>query len=111
MKMAVVFSGIHLGKEPWHPGRDVNIRVIFGGATIDFRQAKMEDVTNLHVTTVFGGAKIIVPEGLPINLGGAAILGGREVKRHGKKPSLDDNRRLNIDGTTIFGGISVTDKP
>ena len=111
MKRTVVFGSIDLGAEPWHPGSEVRVTIIFSSARIDFRQAEVEDVTNLRLSTFFGSSQVVIPEGLPVTLEGFTLFGGKEVKRHGKKPSPEDKRQLNINSTNVFGGVTVSDRP
>jgi hypothetical protein len=51
---------------------------VLGGAEIDAGATPGEGAT-LRIVSVLAGAKVVVPEGANVSLGGIAILGGRKV--------------------------------
>lgn len=109
MRRIAIVRRVDLGTEPWRPGKELQVWTILGRVRVDFRQAEIEDVIRLRLFTLFGGAEIIVSEGLPVDLRGFSLFGGNALKRYGKEPSLNDTRQLNVHSTTVFGGTKVTD--
>ena len=81
---------------------------IFGGAVINLSQADLTEKVTLEVTTVFGGAKLIVPQNWEIQTGEmVTVMGGIDDKRPQQSASLTTNKVLVLKGAAIFGGIEI----
>ena len=79
-----------------------------GGIVLDFREALLlPGVTEIHVLALLGGAQIIVPPGLSVEVSGTAIMGGfGHVERIPEQ--LDPDRPvLRVHGLAIMGGVAV----
>jgi predicted membrane protein len=111
MYRTVVFGDTTIGREAWRPDRHNAVTVVFGDARIDFRQAELGEVTNLRVVSVFGDTKVIIPEGLAVDLKGVTVLGDRKVVRRGAAPDPDSGKVLNIYATVVFGDVIIRDEP
>ena len=91
----------------WRLARDAKVVCVMGGATLDLRQAELEDLdSTLTVVTVMGGAEIIVPEGVDVDLGGFAFMGGKDF-RPGKTVPPPSAPSLQIRAYAFLGGIEV----
>lgn len=84
-----------------------DITNIMGGSEIDFTQADINGTVTIDLTQVFGGTKLIVPSNWQVKAQMAAIFGGIEDKRNLQNATLDPNKMLVLDGTSIFGGIEI----
>jgi len=84
-----------------------DITNIMGGSEIDLTQADIKGTVRIDLTQVFGGTKLIVPSNWQVKAQMAAIFGGVEDKRSIQNTSLDPNKILILDGTSIFGGIEI----
>jgi predicted membrane protein len=84
-----------------------DITNIMGGSEIDLTQADINGTVTIDLTQVFGGTKLIVPSNWQVKAQMAAIFGGVEDKRSVQNTTLDPNKLLIIDGTSIFGGIEI----
>lgn len=85
---------------------------VFGGSKYDLTRARLADgVQYIDVTMVFGGTKLIVPEGWDIKLEVTAIFGGFSDKRQKTILVKDPDRSLVIRGITVFGGGEITNYP
>ena len=93
MHRTAVFGDIRIGREAWQPDRHNSVTVVFGDARIDFRQAELGEITNLRVVSVFGDTRIIIPEGLAVEINGVTVLGVRKVIRRGAAPDPDSMQR------------------
>lgn len=85
---------------------------IFGGSDFDLRECRFSDpVTTLWLNSCFGGADVLVPEGVRVDMGGLAIFGGDElvVENGAIHPNSlpEDAPLLLIRGLSIFGGVTV----
>jgi predicted membrane protein len=82
------------------------ITVIFGGADIDLREAKIaEGGANLTLTTIFGGIDVRLPKDMKLENSGTGILGAFENKT--KQDEKTEGGTLNINGTAMFGGVEL----
>ncbi|MEX2511979.1 MAG: DUF5668 domain-containing protein [Cyclobacteriaceae bacterium] len=84
------------------------ITTIFGGTDIDLMQADIPDQAILKVSVVFGGIKLILPPHWDVQMGVSNIAAGVEDKRYVQQSTVDQNKKLIISGSVIFGGIEIT---
>ena len=103
-----LFSGQNI-RSVSHKFKGGDITAVFGGIELDLRDAKIEGTATMNIFAAFGGVEIKVPEGWVIKVSGMPIFGGWEDKT--KKPADVKNAPvLRINGTCMFGGLSVTNK-
>lgn len=84
-----------------------NVTAIFGGAEVDFRNARIQEEAFLDITCVFGGVEVKVPEDWEIRVDGTPFFGGFENKTHRRTNTEIIRPILNINYSVIFGGISM----
>ena len=81
---------------------------IFGGSKIDFTQAKLAPGKHyLEVVMIFGGSKLIIPEGWDVKLEVTSVFGGFSDKRVRSLVVKDTDRSLVITGVAVFGGAEI----
>lgn len=80
---------------------------IFGGSEIDLTQADINGTAVIDVTTLFGGATLLVPSNWNVVSDAVAILGEVKDKRVMTNIPENNNKTLLIKGTVIFGGVDV----
>lgn len=85
------------------------VSAIFGGSVVDLREAAIKDTATLEVFCFCGGVEIYAPEDWRVETSGAPIFGGWENKT--KKPADKKAPVLRVNGTFLFGGMSVRNKP
>lgn len=83
-------------------GRSTNI---FGGSTIDLREAFPADGSTIEVFSMFGGCDIIAPSNWEIQIATTSIFGGFDDKR--ENPIRSSETKLYIRGFTMFGGGAI----
>lgn len=94
----------------WRPGRNCTAVAVMGGCYLDLRSAEItEPVVNINAVSLMGGIQIIVPEGVEVNLGGLAIMGGKEAKV-ADVPVRPGSPTINVRALTLMGGVSVRSK-
>ncbi len=108
-RSVVAIFGAAQRKAGWTAARKLKVVTIFGGAELDFRDARLgRGVTDVRVTSVFGGVKIIVPPGLPVEVEGVGIMGAFEqglgVSAAGEGGATVG---LRVKGTAVFSGVEV----
>jgi hypothetical protein len=103
--LVAVFGGSDR-KGPWTVPAALRVIIVFGGADIDFSQARFtRRTTRVKVFCLFGGVDIRVPEGVRVTMKTIAIFGGADNKA---PPCADrDAPHLVVDGLVMFGGADV----
>ncbi|USN54017.1 MAG: hypothetical protein H6760_02500 [Candidatus Nomurabacteria bacterium] len=99
---SVVFSGIER-KVTGH-FKEGQSSAWFGGIKLDFREADLAEQSVLNASASFAGIDIIVPKNVRVVMNVTPILGGSEDK---SQPDPNASKTLTIQGTAMFGGISV----
>jgi hypothetical protein len=96
-------------KGRWHPARRTNVVTVMGGAAIDLRDARI-DGPELEITavTIMGGIEVIVPEGVEVEIGGFALLGGNTAPR--PAPVSPGAPVVRVRAYSLMGGIGVSRK-
>jgi Domain of unknown function (DUF1707)/Cell wall-active antibiotics response 4TMS YvqF len=91
----------------WRLGRDTRVVCLMGGAELDLRHAELEELdSTITVVAVMGGAQIIVPEGVDVDVGGFAFMGGKDF-RPGKTVPPPSAPSLRIKAYALMGGVDV----
>jgi hypothetical protein len=92
----------------WTAPRQMRIIAVFGGAELDFREARLAaGTTDINVFAWMGGVQIIVPPGLAVEVVGSAFMGGfAHLER--TPPQADPDRPVvRVHGFVMMGGVSV----
>jgi predicted membrane protein len=89
--------------------RTASLTAVFGGVTLDLRDARpAPDGARISATAAFGGVDILVPEGWRISVTGTPIFGGVEDSTRHSAHLPDDAPTLIVDALVIFGGVEIT---
>lgn len=88
-----------------------NLSAVFGGATLDLRDAHLEPGATVDALALFGGADVLVPPGTRVSLSGLPIFGGYDDKTRGDGELPPDAPELRVSATAIFGGVTVKNFP
>ena len=103
-----VMSGVGRGGR-WTPPRHVNAVAVMGGVELDFREARFpEGETTVNVLALMGGVEIVVPPGLAVDCGGAALMGGYDRLSQDGDARTAPGAVLRIRGVALMGGIEVS---
>jgi len=95
----------------WRLPEHLRVVALFTVRTLDLGAAQPEVPESIiTVATAFGGASIIVPQGVPIQLSGLALFGGRNDKR-AELPPLPGSPVIRVRAFSLFGGVRVEDRP
>jgi hypothetical protein len=94
-------------KGRWRIGRSCTSINIMGGADLDLNDAELADnVVELTVFSLMGGADVYVPEGLNVEVTDVAFMGGNDVALGEPRPSPGGPTvRLRL--ISIMGGSNV----
>jgi hypothetical protein len=104
----VLFSSVERDGR-WSVPRELDLRVTFGNAVLDFREASLAaGVTTIDLRVRFGNLEVILPPGLAIDVDVSAVLGNVE-ERHRIPPDDDPTRPLvRFIGRVMFGNLELT---
>lgn len=84
---------------------------IMGGADLDLRQAIVESrETQIRVFSVMGGSTITVPEGVAVDAGGLALMGGNDVRVEGPPPP-PGAPVIRVRAYSLMGGTDIVSRP
>jgi hypothetical protein len=71
----------------WRVPERMTVVNVLGGADLDLREATLAaPEVEIRVFSLLGGSDVIVPEGVHVELGGFAVLGGNDLKLTGPAP-------------------------
>ncbi len=101
-----IFSGSNIISHSRHfAGADIT--ALFGGATLDLRQATLVPEGGIvDVTVAFGGTNILVPHGWEVVTNGLPIFGGFDNKT-ASEAVAEGAPHLLVRGTVVFGGVEI----
>ncbi|MEV0626499.1 DUF1707 domain-containing protein [Nonomuraea wenchangensis] len=98
-----VFGGSER-KGRWRVRRRTTGFALFGGMRFDLTNAEFEArEVEFRITAIFGGAEIIVPEGMEVRSEGIGIFGGFDVR--GSEDVDPSAPVLVVKGLALFGGV------
>lgn len=104
-----VFGGTTTRERTQHL-RHADVSAIFGGATLDLRQAQVDSEASIDAFALFGGVEVLVPEGWRVSVGGLPFMGGIVDKTENDGLS-DDAPVLTVNGTALFGAVEIANQP
>ncbi|TQS16601.1 DUF1707 domain-containing protein [Microbispora hainanensis] len=102
--VVAIFGGAER-KGRWRVRRKTTALAVFGGIKFDLSEAVFEaKEVEITVNAIFGGAEIILPEGVEVRCEGVGIFGGYDVHN---SPDTDPSAPvIVIKGMALFGGVS-----
>jgi hypothetical protein len=107
-----IIVGIMGGAEKkgvWTPAKQTYVVAFMGGAELDFREARFgPGVTEVIVFAIMGGAEIIVPPGVHVDMNGLALMGGFSQTGSAPPPTDPNAPVLRIGGFCMMGGVEVS---
>lgn len=102
----VMFGGTKIKERSEH-FTHADVSAIFGGATLDLREAHVDTEASVEALAMFGGVDVLVPNGWRVALDGTPIFGGCEDKTEGDGRLGSDAPVLHVHATAILGGVDV----
>jgi hypothetical protein len=94
----------------WRLNSRLRVVAVFSGVTLDLGSAEPEAPESLiTVVTLFGGAGILAPRGVSLQLSGVSVLGGKGDTRT-PGPPLPGSPLIRIRAFPIFGGVTVKER-
>jgi hypothetical protein len=105
-KITCVFSeNKRVGR--WRMPRALRLVTVFGETELDLREVQTDaDVVDIRGRCVFGSVKVIVPEGVEVELLGSAVFASRKM-RLAPVPRVAGTPLVRVDINTYFGEVDV----
>ena len=91
----------------WRPRGRTRAVAVMGGVEIDLREAQL-DAAEIRITAVavMGGVDVIVPEGVRVEMGGFALMGGNSSPRD-PGPDAPGAPVVRVSAWSLMGGVDV----
>ena len=84
-----------------------NITSIFGSTQLNFLQADLKQPVVIDTFQLFGSTKIIVPTNWKVYSNVSSIFGEVDDRRPMIEVVTDENKKIYITGTSLFGGLTI----
>jgi hypothetical protein len=106
-KVRVILSSVER-RGRWSVPRALDLRVLWGNAELDFRDASLgPGITTIHVRVFMGNFEVILPPNLAIDVD-VSSFAGSVTERHRVPPDDDPARpQIRIIGTVRFGNLEI----
>lgn len=107
-RLRVIMSAIER-RGRWTVPRSLDLRVLWGNAELDFREASLgPGITTIQIRVFMGNLEVVLPPGLAIEVD-VSSFAGAVTERHRVPPDADPGRpQLRIVGTVRFGNLEIT---
>jgi hypothetical protein len=107
-KLRVIMSSVER-QGRWSVPRNMDLRVMWGNAELDFRDASLgPGVTTIRVRVFMGNVEVILPPNLAIDVD-VSSFAGSVTERHRVPPDADPSRPvIRIIGSVRFGNLEIT---
>lgn len=84
-----------------------NITSVFGSTQLNFLQADLKQPVVIDTFQLFGSTKIIVPTNWKVYSNISSIFGEVDDRRPMIEVVTDENKKIYITGTSLFGGLTI----
>lgn len=107
-RLRVIMSSVER-RGRWSVPRKLDLRVFWGNAELDFRDASLgAGVTTIHVRVFMGNFEVVLPPNLSIEVD-VSSFAGSVTERHRVPPDADPARpQIRIVGSVRFGNLEIT---
>ena len=96
-------------KGRWRPAQMTYVIALMGGAAVDLRDAEIGAEVRITAISIMGGTEVIVPEGVEVELGGFALMGGHGGPKDAPIPPGAPVVRVRA--YSLMGGVGISRKP
>lgn len=107
--LAVLASTVRRGR--WRLGPSSQAIAVMGECVLDLRQAEVAgNQSHILAIAVMGSITVIVPEGIDVDLSGAAVMGSKDFQGGYLRP-LPGSPSIRITCAALMGEVQVVVKP
>lgn len=91
----------------WRVDSEIGVVAVMGDVTLDLREAEVRsNVVDILVTVVLGDVKIIVPDGVDVDLEGFAVMGDKKINVLGG-PAARNMPKVRVRAWAVMGDVKV----
>jgi len=84
---------------------------VMGECVLDLREAEVaSSYSHIHAVAVMGSVRVIVPEGIDVDVDGIAIMGMKTLRVSSARP-LPGSPVIRVTAVAVMGEVSVVSKP
>jgi class 3 adenylate cyclase len=95
----------------WRPAAHVRAVAVMGNCLVDLRNAELDgDEVTITAWVFMGNVKVLVPEGIEVELTGAAVMGNRTLSASDARP-LPGSPIVRVRARVFMGNVKVRDLP
>ena len=101
------YNAIFSGNDVRWPAEQFNgasLSAVFGGVTLDLRNAIITEDVVINSTCIFAGIDIFVPQNVQVKVAGVPVFGGVDNKAVNAAPGAPT---VYVNSTCIFGGVDI----
>ncbi len=98
-----IFSGNDV-RWPAEQFTGASLSAVFGGVTLDLRNAIITEDVVINSTCIFAGIDIYVPQNVQVKVAGVPVFGGGDNKAANAAPNAPT---VYVNSTCIFGGVDI----
>lgn len=98
----------------WHPDATVRAVAVLGSVVVDLTEVDLDpvgrgapDELTVVAVAVFGGVEVLVPEGVAVDLGGFAVLGGKDARVPAVGSGDLAGPVVRVRARAVLGGVTV----
>ena len=92
---------------PWRLDDHLHAVACLGSVELDLCDALVVgDEATIYVVAIFGGVEVQVPEGIPVELSGFAVMGSKQHKVR-RADVISGMPRVRVRVFALFGGVTV----
>lgn len=107
--VAMMALTVHRGR--WRVAPDTRVVAVMGECVLDLRQADVESSdSHILAVAVMGSVRVIVPEGIEVDLDGVALMGTKDLRAGGARP-LPGCPRVRVTAAALMGEVQVVVSP
>jgi ketosteroid isomerase-like protein len=104
--IGIMGGGTQRGR--WRIAEHCTVLNVMGGADLDLTDAVVSDTeTEILVLSLMGGSKIIVPDGVHVELSGFAFMGGNDLRMEDAPPPPPGAPVVRVRAYSVMGGTDV----
>ncbi len=108
--VAIMGGGNHRGR--WRIASRCTVVNVMGGSDLDLTEAIVEgSETEIRVFSLMGGSNVVVPDGVHVELGGFAFMGGNDLKIEGRPAPRAGAPVVRVRAYSLMGGTDVERTP
>jgi hypothetical protein len=98
----------------WRPDPTVRAVAVLGSVVVDLTEVDLDptgrgapDELVVVAVAVFGGVEVLVPEGVAVDLGGFAVLGGKDARVPAGGSAHAAGPVVRVRARAVLGGVTV----